>query len=283
MKKSANDRLQQDVSYLAEDFRIYAVDKHASMSGRAFHEAIEIKYIYEGEIMQMIDSEVIIAKEGTITLVNSYELHTNMETERYRGRYFLLMVDLDFFISGNPTGLDLRELLLTKGQSFCHVIEEHPRMQQIIREVVREYEEQRAHYRTMIYHLMSELFTLLLRDALCTEASRLLSKEGLKRAHLLAPALSRIFKDYDRHLSIDELAELCSVSKYYFCRLFKEEMGVTAVEYITNHRISLAEALLREGKKSMEEIAYLCGFEDISYFYRCYKKVKGVSPKKNLS
>ncbi|MBE6691416.1 MAG: helix-turn-helix transcriptional regulator, partial [Ruminococcaceae bacterium] len=121
------------------------------------------------------------------------------------------------------------------------------------------------------------------RDALCTEASRLLSKEGLKRAHLLAPALSRIFKDYDRHLSIDELAELCSVSKYYFCRLFKEEMGVTAVEYITNHRISLAEALLREGKKSMEEIAYLCGFEDISYFYRCYKKVKGVSPKKNLS
>ena len=282
MKKSENDHLQQDVSYSAEDFKIYAIDKRASMSGRAFHEAIEIKYVYEGAIMQMIDSEVIIAKEGTITLVNPYELHTNMETERYCGRYFLIMVDLDFFVSGNPTGIDLRELLLTKGQAFCHVIRDHPRMQQIVREVVRELEEQKEHYRSMVYHLMSELFTLLLRDAMSTETSRLLSKEGLKRAHLLAPALSKIFKDYDRRLSIDELAELCSVSKYYFCRLFKEEMGVTAVEYITKHRISLAEALLREGKKSIEEIAYLCGFEDISYFYRCYKKVKGISPKKNI-
>ena len=283
MRKNENDRLQQDVSYAAEDFRIYAVDKRASLSGRAFHEAIEIKYVYEGAIMQMINSEVIIAREGTITVVNPYELHTNMETDRYGGRYFLIMVDLDFFVFNNPTGLDLRELLLTKGQYFCHVIRDDPRMGQIIGEVVRELEERKEHYRSMVYHLMSEFFTLLLRNALCTEGSRLLSKEGLKRAHLLAPALSKIFKEYDRRLSIDELAELCNVSKYYFCRLFKEEMGMTAVEYITKHRISLAEALLREGKKSIEEIAYLCGFEDISYFYRCYKKVKGVSPKKNLS
>lgn len=283
MNKNKNDRLQQDISYTAEDFKIYGVDKRASLSGRAFHEAIEIKYVYEGAIMQMIDSEVIIAEKGTVTLVNPYELHTNMETERYGGRYFLIMVDLDFFVSINPTGLDLRELLLTKGRSFCHVIRANPRLGQIIGDVVRELEEQKEHYRSMVYHLMSEFFTLLLRNALVTEGPRLLSKEGLKRAHLLAPALSKIFKDYDRRLSIDELAELCSISKYYFCRLFKEEMGMTAVEYITKHRISLAEALLREGKKSIEEIAYLCGFEDISYFYRCFKKVKGVSPKRGLS
>lgn len=281
MKKNGNDRLQQNISYAAEDFKIYAVDKRAGISDRAFHEAIEIKYVYEGTVMQMIDSEMIIAKAGTITVMNPYELHTNMETERYQGRYFLIMVDLDFFVSTNPTGIDLRELLLTKGQAFRHEIHNHPRMQQIIRDVVREIEEQKEHCRVMVYHLMSELFTLLLRDALNPEASRIRSKEGLKRAHLLAPALSKIFKDYDRHLSIDELAGLCNISKYHFCRLFKEEMGVTAVEYITRHRISLAEALLREGKKSIEEIAYFCGFEDISYFYRCYKKVKGISPKQD--
>ena len=283
MKKNESDRLQQSISYVAEDFKIYGVDKRASLSDRAFHEAIEIKYVYEGSVMQMIGSEMIIAEEGTVTLVNPYELHTNMETERYGGRYFLIMVDLDFFVSNNPTGLDLRELLLTQGRSFCHVIRDDSRMGQIIGDVVRELREQKEHYRSMVYHLMSELFTLLLRNALMTESPRLLSKEGLKRAHLLAPALSKIFKDYDRRLSIDELAELCNVSKYYFCRIFKEEMGMTAVEYITKHRISLAEALLREGKKSIEEIAYLCGFEDLSYFYRCYKKVKGSSPKKNLS
>lgn len=283
MNKNGNDRLQQNISYTAEDFRIYAVDKTAGVSDRAFHEAVEIKYVYEGTVMQMIDSEMIIAKEGTITVMNPYELHANMETERYHGKYFLIMVDLDFFVSNNPTGTDLRELLLTKGQTFRHEIHNHPRMQQIIRDVVRELEEQKEHYRLMVYHLMSELFTLLLRDALTPENSRILSKEGLRRSHLLAPALSKIFKDYDRHISIDELAGLCNVSKYHFCRLFKEEMGVTAVEYITRHRISLAEVLLREGRKSIEEIAYQCGFEDIGYFYRCYKKIKGTSPKKEYS
>ena len=44
MRKNENDRLQQDVSYAAEDFRIYAVDKRASLSGRAFHEANIFKY-----------------------------------------------------------------------------------------------------------------------------------------------------------------------------------------------------------------------------------------------
>ena len=283
MRKDENDRLQQDVSYETENFKIYAADKRASLSGRAFHEAIEIKYVYEGSIMQIINSEVIIAKEGTITLVNPYELHANLETDRYGGRYFLIMVDLDFFVSNNPAGPDLRELLLTEGQSFCHVIRDNPRMGWILGEVVRELEAKREHYRSMVYHLMSEFFTLLLRDFRNTEGSRLLSKEGLRRAQLLAPALSKIFKEYDRRLSIDELAECCNISKYYFCRLFKEEMGMTAVEYITKHRISLAEALLREGKKSIQQTAYLCGFEDISYFYRCYKKVKGVSPKKKLS
>ena len=53
------------------------------------------------------------------------------------------------------------------------------------------------------------------------------------------------------------------------------------IQYIINYRISLAETLLKTTDNTIEEIAYACGFEDVSYFYRCYKKIKGVSPKKS--
>ena len=138
----------------------------------------------------------------------------------------------------------------------------------------------KEYYRLTVYHLMSEFFLLLMRERLKREAPRAWTKEKMKRAQLISPALSLIFQKYDRHLSLDDLAAACNISKYHFCRIFKEEMGETVIQYVTNYRISLADIMLQSSDKSMEEVAYQCGFENVSYFYRCYKKIKGASPKK---
>ena len=79
---------------------------------------------------------------------------------------------------------------------------------------------------------------------------------------------------------MDELAELCNISKYHFCRVFKNVMGVTAVRYMNGYRVDIAETLLRDGRMTVAEVAWHCGFEDDSYFYRCYKKIKGIPPGK---
>ena len=55
---------------------------------------------------------------------------------------------------------------------------------------------------------------------------------------------------------------------------------MTVFQYITMYRVSLAEVMLHNTEKSIDEIAHECGFSDTGYFYRCYKKVKGISPKK---
>ena len=151
-------------------------------------------------------------------------------------------------------------------------------MQTIILRIVEEVSEKKEHYRLIVYSLMSELFALLLREEINQDKSRVSRFDGIKRANLIAPALSKIFADYDKRITIDELANLCKISKYHFCRMFKEEMGITAVQYITRYRIALAEALLADENKNVDEIAYQCGFDDLSYFYRCYKKIKGSSP-----
>ena len=107
------------------------------------------------------------------------------------------------------------------------------------------------------------------------------AEKHTKRADLISPALTKIFEDFNKKITVKELADLCSVSEYHFLRTFKKETGFTAIQYIINYRISLAETLLKTTENTIEEIAYACGFDDVSYFYRCYKKIKGVSPKKS--
>ena len=96
----------------------------------------------------------------------------------------------------------------------------------------------------------------------------------------ILPALQKIFCNYQDHLTVDGLAQLCNISKYHFCRIFKQQMGVTPVQYIIRYRLSVAELMLHTKNYSIREVATMCGFDDLSYFYRCYKKVNGIAPHK---
>jgi len=279
MKKKEEALLEEEVLFSTKDFRISIANKEADAWEKAFHEALEIKYFYEGRSMIMIENDVIIAEPGWITVVNPYEIHTNVKSDAYHGKYFLLMVDLDFFNEPAPSRIDLRTLLIAQGQKFNRCIKDNKRLQAIIMRVAEELREQKEHYRLIVYSLMSEFFALLLREELSQTLAGQKQNGRMKRPDVISPALSKILKDYRQHISVEELASLCNISKYHFCRIFKREMGVTAVQYITNYRISLAEKKLKDTNQSITEIAYACGFEDVSYFYRCYKKIKGTSPK----
>lgn len=109
---------------------------------------------------------------------------------------------------------------------------------------------------------------------------------------LLAPAEAYIHEHYaEKRIYGAELAALCGVSETYFRRLFIKVYGVTPVEYVNALRIGRAKDLLsnrgaRDGhEKSREactvsEIAELCGFSDVFYFTRLFKKFTGYTPDK---
>ena len=53
---------------------------------------------------------------------------------------------------------------------------------------------------------------------------------------------------------------------------------MTVTQYIINYRISIADSLLKDEAQSIKSISETCGFGDVSYFYQCYKRVKGTTP-----
>lgn len=92
-----------------------------------------------------------------------------------------------------------------------------------------------------------------------------------------------IERNFKNKITLDELVAVSGFSKSKFCQLFKKTYGQTAFEKILNMRLSHARQLLKMnlGYK-IKEVAFQCGFEDISYFCQSYKKKYGVSPKQDF-
>ena len=79
-------------------------------------------------------------------------------------------------------------------------------------------------------------------------------------------------------MSLSALCEALHFSKTHLERLFRKEMGVSAVAYLSRLRISRAAALLSDSALSLAAIADECGFFDASHFGKCFKRATGLSP-----
>ena len=111
------------------------------------------------------------------------------------------------------------------------------------------------------------------------DASRnITTKKEEQSDGLVADAKKYIESNYSRDISLDDVSRNADVSPYYFTRLFKEETGVTFVEYLTNLRIEKAKKMISDSGMSMKEICQAVGYSDPNYFSRAFKKNVGVTP-----
>jgi len=85
-------------------------------------------------------------------------------------------------------------------------------------------------------------------------------------------AISYINENIASELKIDEICRAVNMSKYYFCRKFKEHIGITVMEYILKTRLALAKNDLKKTKASVSEISEKYGFSSTSYFCRVFKE-----------
>ncbi|WP_394240357.1 helix-turn-helix domain-containing protein [Vibrio astriarenae] len=98
-----------------------------------------------------------------------------------------------------------------------------------------------------------------------------------------APEFEAVIRFIDSNLPSqlreEELAEKCHYSVTYFSKLFKKMKGVNFRDYVISKRISLAKQMLVEDKQTkVAVVAYQCGYKDVSYFSRIFKKKTGLTP-----
>ena len=89
-----------------------------------------------------------------------------------------------------------------------------------------------------------------------------------------------IENSYAGTLTLEQLSKAAGMSPKYFCRFFQEITHSTPIDYLNYYRIERACYLLMTTDQPITEIALSCGFNDLSYFIKTFKRYKGITPKK---
>ena len=79
-------------------------------------------------------------------------------------------------------------------------------------------------------------------------------------------------------LTVEDLAQSCHISRWYFSRRIREISGMPPQELIINIKMRFAAQMLQASNKNIKEIAVECGYNNISYFCKAFRTVYGYSP-----
>lgn len=102
---------------------------------------------------------------------------------------------------------------------------------------------------------------------------------GAQKMLRLKAVLEYMESNYRQNITLDELSQVAGMSPKYLCRAFREVFHKTPIDYLIDFRMEKACELLLEDKQSITDVAYLCGFNDSSYFSRCFRQYKNLTPK----
>lgn len=86
-----------------------------------------------------------------------------------------------------------------------------------------------------------------------------------------------ILENLTEKLSVDKLSTKAGMSKSALSRFFKNELGVSPMEFVIRMRMQYAKKLLKE-VASVKEACFAAGFSDVNYFVRLFKQREGVTP-----
>ncbi|MCL5935368.1 MAG: helix-turn-helix domain-containing protein [Firmicutes bacterium] len=101
-----------------------------------------------------------------------------------------------------------------------------------------------------------------------------------KTSASILKAVEYIKQNYQKDLTLYEMAQVIFLNPHYFSRVFKQETGYTFMEYLTATRVEQAKKLLLTTNLSVSKVAKKVGYHDANYFNRVFNKKEGLSPSK---
>ncbi|MBM4025827.1 MAG: helix-turn-helix domain-containing protein [Planctomycetes bacterium] len=105
------------------------------------------------------------------------------------------------------------------------------------------------------------------------------SSQDARKMTQIRPALEYIDAHYDGPIALAEIARAAHLSVSRLAHVFKEQMGITLIDYVTTVRIERAKELLLGTDQSCTEICFAAGYNNQSYFTRTFKSLVGLTPR----
>lgn len=264
------------------DFPIeyHYVDKHHTryeMSAH-WHSELEIIRILQGELKVRLNNQNFTARVGDVVFVNPETVHAAspincvyeclifhidfLDTDTYSCRFFVeSILNREFAI---------REYSPAEGSGF------HTAVNNAFEAIIHK----SSGYKFRVIGTLYEMLGIIVDEHLYSAVNSDTSISSNKNIPKLKRVLTFLRENYNIQLSLTDMAKAAGMSPKYFCYFFREMTGKTPVEYLNGYRIEKASQKLLNSDLSVTEIAFSCGFNDLSYFIKTFKAHKSISPAK---
>lgn len=247
--------------------------------GEHWHEHLQFFLFTKGRALIRCGGKEMIVGKGDILAINANEMHYG---ENLGGTltFYLVRIDFNLLLSHQPDLCQTKYILPLAHNRilFESRITGDPAFAACIKNIIREHHDRKPGFELALKALVYDAIVLLLRGHLKSIETEKECERRMKLMNRFNDLITYLETHYREKTDLDRMAEIANLSKHHFCRLFKQLTGHSPGDYLNRIRISKAAELLRENAMSVTEAARETGFDDVSYFSRCFRKYQKVSP-----
>lgn len=259
--------------------QLYHVDKQHPKFEMAshWHSNIEIIRVISGELTVKLFNREYIASAGDIIFVNSETVHSAFPTPDCV--YECIVMNLEMLSTKDAACMFFVENLLNQeyqitefipcGDSDFHLACNH---------LFTSMNEFSSGYKFLVTGAIYNLFGIIINQHMYHWEQGNKDFVNEKNIPKLKKVLSYIRSNYNKQITLDDMANCAGMSPKYFCFFFKKMTMKTPSDYLKSYRIEKASRKLLNTDQTVTEIAYSSGFNDLSYFIKTFKSIKGVTP-----
>jgi len=261
--------------------QLYHVDKNHPKYEMAshWHQGLEIIRVLKGTLDVKLDNAKYVMSCGDVVFVNSEVIHSAIPSKDCI--YECIVMNLEMLFTKDEASKYFIESILNQE----YLIEEffssdNTIIQTEIENLFFAMNNMSSGYKFKVIGSLYQLFGMIIDNHLYRSSHY--DNDSLKDKSIpkLKKALAFIRSNYDKPITLEEVAEHTGMSPKYFCSFFKKMTLKTPMEYLKAYRIERASRKLLNTDMSVTDIAYSSGFNDLSYFIKTFKEVKGVTPQK---
>ena len=243
------------------------------------HDDVEILAGVSGVLEIESSSQSILLEAGDVVIINRRIPHATKKLIPFTS-YILIQFRIEKLYSASfeKTKKYLFQILSDNGRDLIHLPANDPltkELFEIIKSIQAENQAAAPKYEYFICGYMDLLLGKLYRHGLLPDTEAGYRQQELQK---ILPAIRHIDQHYTCDITLDELAAVTHVTPAYFCRIFKQALQLTPIEYINRVRILKAESLLTETDAQITDVALEVGFGSIPYFNRVFRKFNGITP-----
>lgn len=248
--------------------RYVSVTRYGSEWHSTFHThpCAEVFYVTGGSGHFLLTGQSVPIGVNDVLIVNSGIEHTEKSSKSHPLEYIVMGVDGLEAISCDDGG---------DGYSIIHFPTEDEQILFYLRCLLKESETQFPGYSTVCQDLLEVVLLLLMRHSKFMVTFIPVVHKSSKECIIVRRYIENHFKE---NLTLDDLAAVAHISKYYLSHAFSREYGTSPMNYLLSCRVQESMYLLSETSLSLSQIASMLGFSSPSYFSQSFRRIQGISP-----